>query len=262
VASIAYESLEVARRRRIRHFLLVLFLLLIAAKVAILRVGDRAWTGAIARFWEHRCLTYTLPDDRVAFVAAPRGIMLPSYLGDFSNESLQTWGGTVAAAPYPIELAELQKHRTRRPDIAWESLPAPVFLHGLRNSQGREWLVTAYVLANNPNGWWTVVATARRPMDDGVGAGDHYTTVVCWPLAVSSGLTLVAFAGQPVASDPSKFTIKVRLNGTDQIITGTLRDDASIDFTSSTGFKPWGTDRAGPLQLPPLPQDNALLPID
>lgn len=60
----------------------------------------------------------------------------------------------------------------------------------------------------------------------------------------------IVFAGQPGPSDPSRFTIRVRFNGKDQTITGVLRDDGKIIFTSSSGFSPWGLKRAGALTLP------------
>src|SRR5688572_10515503 len=104
-----YENVAAARRRAFRKHLSATLLALVAAKLLVHHLGERVWTGAQSLFWQERCLAYRLPEDRLAYVAAPQGTVLPAYLGDFSGGVGSTWHGTVGAAPYPVELAEFQK---------------------------------------------------------------------------------------------------------------------------------------------------------
>jgi hypothetical protein len=227
-------------------------LLAILGTVRILNglFGDDLWTRSLSHFWEERCLDYRLPGDRVAYVAAPAGLILPEYLGDFSVGSRSTWTGTVGASPYPIELAELHSLTAPPIDVSWTDLPGPVFLHALHDTAGKRWMVSVYALVNNPRGWWTLVACTREPMHWRGKRTSPVITTACWPMPKTPHDVLAVFAGQPVPSDASTFTLQIRLNGRDQLVRGTILEDGKIDFRSSTGLSPWSTDRAGPLVLP------------
>jgi hypothetical protein len=221
---------------------------------------------SVALYWQEKCLNYTLPPDRVAYVAAPKGLELPSYLADFSQPAAGLWSGTVAAAPYPIELAEFHK-QTDAAVVAWETLPAPVFLHGLTDSSGRQKLVTVFALANNPLNFWTLMAVAADPANPQAPRTptQKIITTASWPLSNGQADTLVVFAGQPDPKDRSRFSLRVRLNGTDQQVSGQLLADGRVVFTSSTGLTPWDTSRTGPLLVPAPPAqdlDHLLLPTD
>ncbi len=263
-----YEDTDACRRRVVRRRLLAALALLAALKLLMSTAGERAWTGALAQFWQARCLSHRLPQDRIAYVAAPAGAALPAYLGDFSDASRPTWPGTVGASPYPIELAEYHT-LTGAAGVPWASMPGPVFLHGLRDPSGRRRLVTVYALANNPSGWWTLVACVREPLAFGAPAPNApVVSTACWPLATVAGGVFAVFAGQPDLKDPARFTLRVRVNGRDQTVSGALRDDGTVSFASSTGLSPWSTDRAGPIVVrvitpPPVdPHDGVLLPTD
>jgi len=217
--------------------------------------GERAWTAGLTFMWQQRCMSYTQPADRVAYVAGPAGLELPGYLADFSATPGMMWNGTVGAMPYPIELAELQKRIYPQSVTAWEALPAPIFLHGLKDAQGRTRLVAVYALANSPGGWWTMLATVRDPlpldpMDMPTQAAQAFVSTSCWPLRVEPSTKMVVYAGQADARDPSRFTVRVRLAGNEQILTGVLQDDGSVKFISTTGLAAWSADRVGPLVLP------------
>ena len=77
---------------------------------------------------------------------------------------------------------------------------------------------------------------------------------------------IVVYAGQPDAKDPSKFTVRVRIAGNEQILTGVLQDDGSLKFISTTGLAAWSADRVGPLVLPspsaPPPPAPVTQPIE
>lgn len=227
-----------------------MLLLLGVLKILHVTVAERVWTAALSQFWQARCLDHHLPGDRIAYLAGPADLAMPTYLADFSAASRSTWTGAVGASPYPIELAELQRLAASSPDIPWESLPGPVFLHGLEDSRRRRWMVTVYALANNPTGWWTLVATARDLVDLRAARAPAVVSAACWPLPHAPGDTIVVFAGQPDPLDASRFTLRVGVNGQSQTVTGLLRKDGSVEFVSSTGLSPWNTSRAGPLLLP------------
>jgi hypothetical protein len=266
-----YDSIQAARQLRpVRRVLVVLLLLLAGGKLLLMHCGDRLWRTALALLWQHRCMTYQLPEDRIVYVAAPGRQNLPDYLADFSASSGWTWRGTIGASPFPIELAELRTQMNPQNATPWESLPGPVFLHGLQDSQNQTRMVTVHALANNPAGWWTLCATVRDPIrfgvDPRVAAAKPIVSVACWPISPAADDTLIVFAGQADSSNASRFTIRVRLNGQDQTITGVLRDDGKILFTSSSGLQPWGLKRAGTLTLPPINaapmSDDSTLPAD
>lgn len=269
---IGYDDPAARRRRRVRTLLVLALLMLTALKVAQTRLGDRAWTVVLARFWESRCLAHQLPLDRVAFVAAPRGTALPSYLGDFSSTPGSVWNGTVGAVPYPVELVELHKYaskRAARSRADWEHAPGPVFLHGLRDASGREWMITVHALANNPNGFWTLITSARdvdAPDPDAPAA--HVVSTAAWPMDNTLADTLVVFAGQPDPNDPSTFTLRAVINQREVRITGIVGTDGKLTFTSSDGLRPWDVKKAGGLVLPainpsPAPDEpKLLLPTD
>src|SRR5688572_30479498 len=91
VLTLKYEDTAALRRRALRRRLLSVLILLAAAKLFVVTVGERAWTGALALFWQEQCLAYRLPGDRLAYVAAPQGTALPAYLADFSRATGSTW---------------------------------------------------------------------------------------------------------------------------------------------------------------------------
>jgi hypothetical protein len=271
VRLLRYEDAAALRRRALRRRLVAVLALLVAINLLFHTFGERAWDGAMTLFWQQRCLGYQLPDDRIAYVARPRGAALPAYLKDFSGGGGSTWDGTVGAPPYPVELAELQKLTAHDSRVPWDALPGPVFLHGLRDARGRQRLVTVYALANNPAGWWTIVAAVRDPVGLRPGAAPRPQPILstaCWPMPNVGNNELAVFAGQPDPGDPSRFTLRVGLNGKVQLITGVLQNDGSITFTSSSGLTPWDTSKAGPIVVPvvrPMVEDNRdiiLLPTD
>lgn len=269
---IGYDDPAARRRRRVRVLLILALLLLSALKVVQVRVGDRVWAAALERFWESRCLTHQLPIDRVAFVAAPRGTALPTYLGDFTGASGSAWSGTVGAVPYPIELAELHRYsRTRdtaSATIDLEHVPGPVFLHGLRDARGHEWMVTVHALANNPSGFWTLVTTARDVDATSPTPNALVVSTAAWPMDNTLADTLVVFAGQPDPNDPSKFSLHTVINKREVRITGAVGNDGKLTFTSSDGLRPWDAKKAGGLTLPaitPPSHDGGaciLVPVD
>jgi hypothetical protein len=271
VRLLRYEDTAALRRRALRRRLFTVLALLAAAKLLFETIGPRAWDGAMTLFWQERCLNYALPGDRVVYVAAPRGAALPAYLKDFSAAVGATWRGTVGAPPYPVELAEFQKLTAPGDAVPWDALPGPVFLHGLRDARGRQRLVTVYALANNPAGWWTLVAVVRDPIGLRRGPAPRPPPILstaCWPMPNAGADELAVFAGQPDPNAPSRFTLRVWLNGKAQLVRGQLQDDGSIAFTSSSGLTPWNTSKAGPIVVPvvraavPVYTDNVLLPTD
>ncbi len=268
IALLQYDDSRAARRLLVRRRLFTGLIAAGVAKLLVLAAGDRAWDAALSQFWQMRCMSYELPADRITYLAGPIGIEVPPYLVDFSGASRLTWDGSVAAAPYPVEFAELQRLTAPPCGVAWETLPAPVFLHGLDDSSGRRRLVTVYALANNPPGWWTLMAVAREPVGLLGNRNPAVLSTACWPMPNSGSDSLTVFAGQGDASDRTRFTIRIIINGNAQIITGCLRDNATIDFKSDSGLQPWDTPRAGALVRPVFPAsqfetcDNVLLPTD
>ena len=132
-------------------------------------------------------------------------------------------------------------------------MPAPVFLHGLCDSRGRERMVTVYALANNPTGFWTLVALARDPLTTtNRGIGKPSVSTACWPMSDLARDMLVIFAGQVDRGDPARLTLRAAINGREVTISGVLQENGSMEFTSSDGLQPWDTKRAGPLVLPAL----------
>ena len=109
VRLLRYEDAAALRRRALRRRLVAVLALLGAINLLFHTFGARAWDGAMTLFWQQRCLGYQLPEDRLAYVAGPRGAAMPAYLKDFGGAGGSTWDGTVGAPPYPVELAELQK---------------------------------------------------------------------------------------------------------------------------------------------------------
>jgi hypothetical protein len=88
-------------------------------------------------------------------------------------------------------------------------------------------------------------------------------------MSMSPDASLIVCAGQSDPRDPSRFSLRIRLNGREQIVTGKLRSDGHVDFTSSTGLTPWDARRAGRIIVPAPPggnrvdsNDNVLLPTD
>ena len=270
VLALKYVDDANARRvGRLRWRLLTVLLVLAAARVLIVQFGDRAWNAALARFWQARCLSYQLPSDRIAYLAAPRGLQFPNYLGDFSDGSSATWSGTVAAMPYPVELAEFHHHASPQQLVSWDRLPGPVFLHGLKDQAGKMRLLTVYVLVNNPAGWWTLVAMSREAASTASAPNNPVVTTASWPMAMPPDASLVVFAGQPDPRNESRFSVRIRLNGQEQLVTGKLLTGGHVDFTSSTGLTPWDTRRTGPIVVPAPPSanpadphDNVFLPTD
>ena len=271
VRLLRYEDAVALRRRALRRRLVAVLALLVAINLLLRTFGERAGDGAMTLFWQERCLGYQLPEDRLAYVAGPRGAALPAYLKDFSSGGGSTWDGTVGAPPYPVELAELQKLTADDSRVPWDALPGPVFLHGLRDARGRQRLVTVYALANNPAGWWTLVAAVRDPVGLRRSAGPRPQPILstaCWPMPNVGTNELAVYAGQPDPSDPARFTLRVWLNGKTQVITGVLQADGSIAFTSSSGLRPWDTSKAGPIVVPVVRPalenhcENILLPAD
>src|SRR4051794_19035260 len=94
------DTTSLRRPLIVRRPLLIMLLILAAANLLVRGLGERFWNGGMSLFWQEKCLTYQLPPDRIAFVAAPQGLALPPYLADFSNVT-PNWNGTVGAAPYP-----------------------------------------------------------------------------------------------------------------------------------------------------------------
>jgi hypothetical protein len=241
---------------------------LVLIKLFVSTAGDLIWDRVTSMFWQQQCLTYRLPEDCVMYFAAANGADLPAGLADFSSKSA-TWNGMIGARNHPLELIELDLRVAPTSEIAKLKLPAPVFMHGLKDSKSRTRLVTVWALANNPRGWWTLLATTRPPADDAAKRTDPILSTACWPMSQDSP-TFIVFAGQPDPNDQSRFSLRVRLRGKDQIVTGTLKDDGTIEFKSSTGLSAWNTDRAGPLIRPDDPRfarsdsgsEGILLPVD
>ena len=208
---------------------------LVLAAILILTLVLRWWVPpAIARvrllYWQHRAMSYMAPSDRVVYDDDPaRAARLLFQSAEYSSLPC-------AGAP-TVRFATPWKNFYELYSPPGAKSEGVLFLHERRNGFGESRLVAVLAYAEE----WRVDSQGTRPMPRLVAAvfrpGTTFKNPILshdinpWsaPVWMDDGHRPFRFyAGQPDASDASRFTVLYDVAGAPRVLDGWLLDDDSV----------------------------------
>ncbi|HET6247653.1 MAG TPA: hypothetical protein VFE47_08155 [Tepidisphaeraceae bacterium] len=220
------------RRRSRRRVALFSVLIVLAVTAVVTRKWEKAaWQQGVYLYWQHRCMTYTAPADKIVYeddpVAATRLIATgANYYPPGRLLFNESWWPTPPRSWRPPALYAAPE--LDHVSISPIERAGTLFIHERSTIGGVRKLVVVWIgcASFGPNGHGLVVSgEAITPARFAFGSTmirEPYGPYICVELKSSDHLQL--FAGRPDQKDASRFAIAYLLNGKPGVISGELMD--------------------------------------
>ena len=170
-----------------------------------------AWRRVQVLYWQHRCMVYAAPKDKVVLRASPL-ILLPGGIDRHAHAS-------------PIIPEEWSRYYRLISPPGLQS-DGTLFLHELRKNSGESRLVAVDINSNLPDGGHSAFARVIFP-----GSLVHppaQSARYCDYYIGSDDSEFIAFAGCRDPTDASHFTFRIISDSQDRTFDGWLQSDDSV----------------------------------